>query len=74
MRLSVLLVAKGAVCVRPFGPRGFRRNRSKRHANHSFQNRWPNDRFEEKKALVKRGTLTKWVLFDLIGFLPIDAT
>lgn len=56
---SPLLVAKGAVCVRPFGPRGFRRNRSKRHANHSFQNRWPNDRFGEKKALVERGRLTE---------------
>lgn len=56
---SPLLVAKGAVCVRPFGPCGFRRNRSKRHANHSFQNRWPNDRFGEKKALVERGRLTE---------------
>lgn len=56
---SPLLVAKGAVCVRPFGPRGFRRNRSKRHANHSFQNHWPNDRFGEKKALVERGRLTE---------------
>lgn len=37
--------AKGGVCA--CGPRGFRRNRSKRHANHSLAN----DRFEEK-ALV----------------------
>lgn len=45
--LPVLLstAAKGGVCA--CGPRGFRRNRSKRHANHSLAN----DRFEEK-ALV----------------------
>lgn len=61
MRLLVLssLGCERSVCVRPFGPRGFRRNRSKRHANHSFQNRWPNDRFGEKKALVERGRLTE---------------